>query len=625
MCGIVGKLSFHPEREIPAALVSDMLLTIAHRGPDADQVYVSGPIGLGHRRLSIIDLAAGTQPMSNEDDSLWIVFNGEIYNFRELRKELVAKGHQFKTQSDTEVILHLYEDLGEACVKRLTGMFAFAIWSERDQSLFIARDRLGIKPLYYRVSDSDFWFGSEIKAILADPSVPRNVDLSSLRSFFSFGFIPGQETPLAGIRKLLPGHCLKIERGQMRISEYWDLRYSSLEKPFESACEQLEQLLAASVKDHLIADVPVGVLLSGGVDSTAVLSLASRVSDRPLKTFTVGFDGNDVVDERPFAKIAASRYGSEHYDLSLTADQFWAFLPKYVWHMEEWVHEPPAAALHYVSEYARRHVKVLLSGEGGDEAFGGYPNYPNTLRAQRYHGMLGPLSRPAGGVASMLGAMLHDPRLMHYGSALGRPVWQYYFSRASGPTSFFNRKARHIFTDEFLTATNPDNAGNLIEELGKKIRDEQLLNQMLYIDTKTWLPDDLLVKADKITMANSLELRVPLLDHRIVEFAAALPVDYKVSGNQTKRILKAALEKLVPREVVERKKAGFPVPYARWLRNELRSRVEEVLLDPRSLARGYLKPNAVHELLQNNVREGRHSREIFCLLTLELWHRAGFL
>jgi asparagine synthase (glutamine-hydrolysing) len=624
MCGIAGKLFLDSTARVERPQILAMLRPIAHRGPDAQGIHLDGQVGLGHVRLSIIDLSTGAQPMTNEDESVWIVFNGEIYNFAALRERLQARGHVFRSQSDTEVIIHAYEEFGPECVKELRGMFAFAIWDAKRRRLFVARDRVGIKPLYFCQTDSAFYFASELKAILADPAVPRAINLAGIRKFLSFNYLPGTETLFKDIHKLPPGHYLTVEQGRVTQKQYWDLRFTRQRwsMSFEEATEELHDLLGTAVRDHMIADVPVGILSSGGVDSSAILNFAVHATDKKIKTFTVGFEGDQVVDERPYARITAKRFGTEHYETTISADDFWNFLPSYVWHMEEPVCEPPAVALFYVSKFARSQVKVLLSGEGGDEAFAGYPNYPNMLQLDRIRAALGPLARTAGAGAEWAGKVSGNEKCRRYGSALGRPLATQYFSRTSGPTSFFNGRAGNFFTPEFLQRTAAVSAAEFVGDLTATVQDEPLLNQMLYVDSKTWLPDDLLVKADKITMANSLELRVPLLDHVVLEFAASLPADFKVRGKETKRILKATFAKVLPEEILNRKKAGFPVPYESWLRGELKAKIEGVLLSDRCLSRGYFRETEVRRLLAENSRSGGVAKEIFCLLVLELWHRS---
>lgn len=602
--------------------IEAMLRPMAHRGPDGNGIHLDHHVGLGHLRLSIIDLSLGNQPMTNEDGTVWLVFNGEIYNYLELRSQLIARGHKFKTHSDTEVIIHLYEEKGPACVNELRGMFAFAIWDAKKQRLFVARDRLGIKPLYYCQTRDALYFASELKGIIADKKVSREVNRSAIRQFLSFTYVAGEETLFKSIRKLMPGHYLLMEGGRVIQRQYWDLGYprERWSMPWEEAVGELHGLLERTVRDHMIADVPVGVLLSGGVDSSAILSYAVRATDKPVSTFTIGFDGNQVVDERPYAKLCAAKYGTRHHELSISAGDFWDFLPSYVWHMEEPVCEAPAVSLYYISKLAREHVKVLLSGEGGDEAFGGYPNYPNMMRLEKLRAATGPFARTAGMAVSMAGKVSGDKRLERYGSALGRSLSSQYFSRTSGPSSFFNRNAATFLTPEFASATASVSPAAFIQELCQAVGDEPLLNQMLYIDTKTWLPDDLLVKADKMTMANSVELRVPMLDHKVLEFAATLPINFKVEGKETKRILKAALAKELPPEVINRKKAGFPIPYSQWLRGDLKIKVDGILLSEKAVSRGYFKPAEVKKLIKANSGNGSFSKEIFGLLALELWH-----
>jgi asparagine synthase (glutamine-hydrolysing) len=622
MCGIAGKLLLASDNRVAEADIQRMLDPITHRGPDGQGIHVDRNAGLGHLRLSIIDLSTGAQPMTNEDETVWIVFNGEIYNYLELRKRLVAKGHVFRSHSDTEVIVHLYEDMGADCVRELRGMFAFAIWDSKRRRLFIARDRVGIKPVYYCQTGEAFYFASELKAIIADPAVPREVCRAAIRQFLSFYYVPGEDTLFKSVKKLLPGHTLTVENGQITIRRYWDLQFTQerWSQPFDEAVEELRTLIGATVRDHMMADVPVGVLLSGGMDSSAVLSFAVQGTTKQVKTFTVGFDGDQVVDERPYARLAAEKFGTEHHDLSITSEDFWNFLPSYISHMEEPVCEPPAVALYYVSKLARNHVKVLLSGEGGDEAFAGYPNYPNMMRLAQFGEAAGSFARMAGAGVALAGRLSGDGRVERYGEALGQPLSSQYFSRSSGPTTFFNRHANRFLTEKFRDDTASCSAAGFIENLTLRIPDESLLNQMLYVDTKTWLPDDLLVKADKITMANSLELRVPLLDHMVLEFAASLPPDFKVRGRETKRVLKGAFAGVLPPEVLARKKAGFPVPYEHWLNGPLRDRINEVLLSSRSAARGYFRTGENERLLQANARHGKYAKEIFSLLALELWH-----
>jgi asparagine synthase (glutamine-hydrolysing) len=604
-------------------VVEAMMAAMSHRGPDDDGIYSEPYVALGHRRLSIIDLHSGHQPLTNEDGSVVVVFNGEIYNYRELRAELSARGHTFATATDTEVIAHLYEELGEQCLERLHGMFGLAIWDVPRRRLLLARDRVGIKPLYFTVRRNSLLFASEIKALLADPSVDRTVDLQGIDRFLTFSYMPGQETLLQGIRKLPPGHYLSLEDGNFSIRQYWDLHFESdgRDRNFESATIELDELLGDSVRQHMISDVPVGVLLSGGVDSTGLLSFCREQTNANLETFTVGFSGEDFADERRYARLAAERYGSSHHEITISAEMFQSFLPKYVWHMEEPVCEPPAVALYYVARRASEQVKVLISGEGGDEAFAGYQNYRNLLWLEQLKDLGKPWSTLLGSMMRTAGHLKPFARLSKYSSLMSIPLENYYFSRSSGPYSSFNQLRNTLYTASFAAQIEHGKSLEYLHECFARVRHQTVLSQMLYVDTKTWLPDDLLVKADKMTMANSVELRVPLLDHRILEFAARLPTEYKVKGHLTKRILKAALKRRVPEAILRRSKTGFPVPIRSWIRADSMKFTRDLLLDTRTLSRGYFKRSAIESLLHRVKCSGQGVSEVFSLIVLELWHR----
>jgi asparagine synthase (glutamine-hydrolysing) len=623
MCGICGKVNFDKDSRVQSGTIRAMADTIIHRGPDDEGYHVSGPIGLGFRRLSIIDLNTGHQPISNEDGTVWIVFNGEIYNYQELRKTLIEKGHTFRTQTDTEVIVHLYEQEGVRAVEHLRGMFGFAIWDSRQNSLLLARDRLGIKPLYYAANSKSVTFGSEIKAVLADPDVDREVAPTIIDRFLSFYYTPGEETLFKNVYKLPPGHYALIKNGQMKIEQYWDLRFSSstghsTEKEVE---QELLNMLEETVRLHMISDVPVGFLLSGGVDSTALLSLAVGKTDQPISSYTVGFSNSEVQDERPYARLAAQRYGSQHYDITMTPQDFMDFLPKYVWHMEEAVCEPPAVALYYISKFAREHVKVLISGEGGDEAFAGYPNYRNMLWLESVKQALGPLRGAFAGSLQAFNFVIGSKIIERYLPLLKIPLNSYYYSRTSSPFTFFNQPSNPVYSQRFAQLVDKGNSLAVVRKYLNNGNGQNPLAKMLYVDTKTWLPDDLLVKADKITMANSIELRVPFLDHKMMEFAASLPNHLKVHRGDAKFILKKALHQRVPSEIVKRKKTGFPVPYASWLRGDMNPWVRDLLLSQKAMERGYFDRTGVEKLLLENETTGQHSKEVFCLIVLELWHQ----
>jgi asparagine synthase (glutamine-hydrolysing) len=623
MCGICGKLEFDPEAKIAPNLLKKMADAIVHRGPDDEGFYVNGQIGLGFRRLSIIDLSGGHQPLSNEDGSIWIVFNGEIYNYRELRAELVSKGHIFRTKSDTEVIVHLFEEYGRDCVQKLRGMFSFAIWDSVHKSLFLARDRVGIKPLYYYLDEHFLSFGSEIKAMLADPEVRREIDAPIIDRFLAYYYVPGSQTLLRNVFKLDPGHWLEVHDGKIQIQCYWDLDFKQVNH--RESAEDLEQqtlsLLDESVQMHMISDVPVGFLLSGGVDSTAMLSLASKKTDKPISSFTIGFSHPGVVDERPYARLAAEKFGSQYYDISITAREFASFLPDYVRYMEEPVCEPAAIALYYVSKLARQYVKVLISGEGGDEAFGGYHNYRNMFWLEAIKKALGPARSTAGHGVEWMGRMSDSRVLKKYGALMNTNLDENYLSRTSSPYEYFNKTPSRIYTAEMSRRVDKIRSVDITRRLLASRSGYGPLEKMLYVDTKTWLPDDLLIKADRMTMANSVELRVPFLDHKVLEFAARLPRNQKVRGLGMKYLLKKALAKHVPKLILDRRKVGFPNPSATWLRHDLKDLFADILLDSRSLSRGYFRKAAIRDLFARNSESSPHSAEIFSLVVLELWHR----
>lgn len=622
MCGICGKIFFEAGRYVDSNLIKRMADSMHHRGPDDEGAYVSRNVGLGHRRLSIIDLNRGKQPISNEDERVWIVFNGEIYNYQDLRETLIRRGHRFKTDTDTEVIVHAYEEFGEDCLTRLRGMFVFAIWDDKNQTLFVARDRVGIKPLYYALSAGQLLFASEMKAILQDSSVTRGLNLPIIDRFLTYFYVPGEETLFQSIRKLSPGHYLTVKNGKVDIRQYWDLSFASSRptRSFTESKEELLSLLAETVKLHMISDVPVGFLLSGGIDSTAMLSLALDQTDKDVSTFTVGFGGEYFADERPYARLAAEKFGTKHYEMTMTPQDFVEFLPSYVRHMEEPVCEPPAIALYYVSKLASEHVKVLISGEGGDEAFAGYQNYRNLAWLERLKKLMGPFKGAVSGLLNDLGGAVNLGRLEKYVKFLSLPLDQYYLGRTSSPFTFFNSRFSEFYSVDFMRSVDKRHSSEPTRQCMERVDSTENLAKMLYADTKTWLPDDLLLKADKITMANSVELRVPLLDHEVLGFAAGLPSTFKVNGITTKHILKAAFRDLIPQEIIKRKKTGFPVPYDRWLKNELLGYAKDILLDGEALARGYFREESIKNLLQGSTPATR-SKEIFSLIVLELWHK----
>jgi asparagine synthase (glutamine-hydrolysing) len=623
MCGICGRLNFDPAIGVEREPVVAMARKMVHRGPDGEGFYFGQAVALGHRRLSIIDLATGQQPISDERERVWVVFNGEIYNFQELRAELQARGHRFSTRTDTEVIVHLYEDEGEEFVNRLRGMFAIALWDAERSRLILARDRLGIKPLYYHLGAASLTFASEIKALLVWPDIPAEVDLPAMDSYLSYFYVPSPGTIFRGVRKLEPGHMLICEGGRVRDRKYWELAFRIDEGLSEDdwVC-RLRQSLQEVVKLHLVSDVPIGTLLSGGVDSTSILSLQHGLGVRPLNTFTVGYREDGLADERPYARLAADRFGAEHHEVILNGGDFTARLADCLWHLEEPLCELPAVGLQAVCRMAAKHVKVLLSGEGGDEAFAGYPNYrngvilewcrllPQPVRGALFSGLLAAL--PA---ASGLGQKMERMAFLSQLSLEER-----YHSRATTPFNIFHRLKDELYLPEVREL-----ARRAIGELDPRSHfaaapEEGVLNRMLFVDTKTWLPDDLLLKADKMSMAASIELRVPLLDHVFIELAASVPPSLKLRRLQGKYILRRTLSGLVPEQVLKRPKAGFIMPCSRWLKR-CEPAVRESLTHPDSFARSCFRRPFIEGLMREHWREGiDRSYELFSLYALELWH-----
>jgi asparagine synthase (glutamine-hydrolysing) len=501
-------------------------------------------------------------------------------------------------------------------------MFAFAIWDEKRKQLLLARDRVGIKPLYYWLSDKSLVFGSEVKALLADPEVRPELAPEMIDRFLTFLYVPGEETLLRNVHKLAPGSYLVAREGKTEIRTYWDLQFSPRARTEAQAKIELLELLEDSVRLHMISDVPVGFLLSGGIDSTAMLGFAVGKTKWPLSSYTLGFSAPGIIDERPYATLAAKRFGTEHHETTISSREFADFLPQFAWHMEEPVCEPQAVALYYVSRLAKNFVKVLISGEGGDEAFAGYQTFRGVLWLERLKSILGPLSRVAASGAAYFNRAADLERLHKYIPLFGRSFEDYYYGRTYAPAAYFNSEFRKLYSKDFAGFVDKGFSVSSARKYLHAGRAESVLNRMLYVDTKTSLPDDLLLKADKMTMANSIELRVPLLDHKILEFAASLPENLKVRGFTTKYIAKAALQSRVPHEILHRKKAGFPVPYEMWLRTELRGWLQDVLLDRETTARGYFNRNSIEDLIAENSRSGKYSKELLSLVVLELWHRS---
>ena len=555
MCGFCGILRFDKDGEVDPSLITRMSATLSHRGPDDTGAYVNGRIGLGHRRLSIIDIEGGHQPMkSDRSEPLQvIVYNGEIYNYLTLRRELKNLGHTFRTASDTEVLLAAYRQWGHACVDHLRGMFAFAVWDEACQVLFLARDRIGIKPLYYHIDNAAFVFASEIRAILASSLVRSGLEKTAMDVFLTLGYTPGPKTMFKGILKLMPGHAMTVSAdGKVETWAYWNFnQIAPTTLVFDDAVERLRELLRESVQMRLMSEVPLGVFLSGGLDSSAITAIMCRVSGQRVKTFSVGYEGNDGASELPFARKIADLFGTEHHEFILKPYDFLDSIPLMVEMAEEPLVEMPAIPLYQISKMAKPYATVLLSGEGSDEVFAGYSLYQKMFNMDRIGGM-------AKFFRLIPDGCLPGDKLKKYADWLSHSVSDRYRGTSCDLTG---RIKRSFYSPGFLKYTQENNY--LDETFLRWFRDvegQPILSQLLYVDSKTWLPDDLLLKADKMTMAASVELRVPFLDHKIVEFAASLPPEYKINNGEGKFILKKLMEKYLPKEIIYRKKMGFAVP-----------------------------------------------------------------
>lgn len=620
MCGIAGMVQTYPDGAVDNAAVHRMCQAIVHRGPDDEGIFVKGGVGLGMRRLSIIDLAGGHQPVFNEDKTIWIVFNGEIYNFPELRVELEKRGHRFYTHSDTEVIVHLYEDLGADCVKKLRGMFAFALYDERRGKLLMARDRLGKKPLHYALTGGRLLFGSEIKSILAVAPELASVNHEALLQYMYFGYVPDPITAFLPIQKLPPGHLLEFEAGEAQVRQYWDLpEYGTHQPRSEEEClEELEWRLAEAVRIRLISDVPLGALLSGGTDSSTVVALMARASSKPVKTFSIGFKHEDF-NEGHYARIVAKHFGTEHHELILEPNVL-ETVETLTNSLEEPFGDSSMLPTYYVSCMARKHVTVALSGDGGDELFAGYDRYGIHLRRQVFERIPPSIWRMYR--KYVYPRLPQDMRGRKFSYNVSLPWRERYVDGISFVPSFEREMPllSDAFRDVLRTAGNPE---DVMYRYFDQAPSKDPVSQMLYVDTKTYMVADILTKVDRMSMATSLEVRVPILDHLFVEWVTGLPTEWKLRGGQQKYILRKLAERVgVPREALYRPKQGFALPLVHWIRHELKDLILTVLLEPRTLQRGYFNPEGVRRLLDEHFRERRdHSGRIWRLLILELWHR----
>lgn len=621
MCGITGFITKEVSgRAANEALLDSMCRVIAYRGPDEQGMAVEGRAALGMRRLSIIDLQSGQQPIYNEDGSKLIVFNGEIYNYRELRRDLEARGYPFKTNSDTETILHAFEEYGTDCVRHLRGMFAFAIWDKKAESLFIARDRVGKKPLFYsHTSAGNFVFGSELKTLLTHGEISRDIDDAALDAYLTFGYVPEEFCIFSDAKKLAPGHFLVFKDGKVETQKYWDFDYSSNSeiKSEEEYVEALREKIRDAVKVRLISEVPLGAFLSGGVDSSSIVGLMSQILDKPVKTFSIGFN-EDSFNELKYARIAAKHFNTEHHEFTLTPD-FVSIVDDLVWHFDEPFSDSSALPTYMVSKMARDYVTVVLSGDGGDELFAGYTRYvidrersglgqlPSALRRNVLRPVSSALSHGARGKNYLYNASLDAT------------------DRYIDSVSQFNTPRRgYLYSADFKAKLNEDfgRGEELFQFLAASVSTDNQVHRLLYLDSKTYLPGDILTKVDRMSMAASLEARVPLLDHELIEFVVGMPAELKLKGLQTKYIFKKAMEGIVPHEILHREKQGFGVPIGDWINAQLKDRIYSDLTERRTIERGYFDPGYIKTLLDEHRRGRRdHSHAVWVLWMLELWHR----
>ncbi|HVF55397.1 MAG TPA: asparagine synthase (glutamine-hydrolyzing) [Pyrinomonadaceae bacterium] len=621
MCGIVG-IVHRDGHAVDPELLGRMNTAIYHRGPDEDGVYLNGGVGLAMRRLAIIDLAGGQQPIPNQDHTAWIVFNGEIYNYRELREQLEKLGHQFHTNCDTEAIVHAYDEYGSDCPKHLRGMFAFAIWDERRGELFLARDRVGKKPLLYAYVNGKLIFGSEFVALLEHPDVSRDINHEAIHHYLSFMCVPAPLTIYRNVHKLEPGHSLRLTRaGDIKIERYWQPDFSKkLKLDEEEAGERAIEILREAVRVRLMSEVPLGAFLSGGIDSSAVVALMSEVSSEPVKTFSIGFEEQDF-SELHHARRVAEHVGAEHHEFIVRPDAM-EVLPTLVEHYGEPYADSSAIPTYYVSRETRRHVTVALNGDGGDECFAGYERYAAMKLAERFRKVPGVLRE---GVIRQAVELIPTSefrrsrvrslkRFLHAASLPPVPRYLRWVSQIDAETK------QELYTDEFQREVGGHDPAQWLAPWFAQANGAGVVDASLLTDTMTYLPNDLLVKVDIASMAVSLEARSPFLDHHVIEFAASLPENFKLRGLTTKYLLKRVLKKILPTENLTRSKMGFGVPIGHWLRGEMQGFLRETLLSEKAGRRGIFKPEAVGRMVEGHTSGGRdHTHQLWTLLMLELW------
>jgi asparagine synthase (glutamine-hydrolysing) len=624
MCGIVGAIHFH-QQPVAAYVIEHMANVLHHRGPDDAGVFVDGIAGLGHRRLKIIDLSpAGHQPMSNEDGTVWVTYNGEIYNFQELREELCRRGHRFSSRTDTEVIVHAYEEWGERCVERFNGMFALGLWNAQQKKLVLMRDRLGIKPLFYYLDAEKFLFASEIKGILQHPQVNQELDHSAIYDYFSLNYIPSPKTPFTHIRALLPGHWLTVQDGRLAVVQYWDVHYagSRPEQAESQYTEEILHLLQDAVRCRLIADVPLGAFLSGGVDSSAIVYFMKRSGHGALKTFHVGFP-EKTYDESSYARLAARHVGTDHYEVCCQPDDFENLLETIAWHADNLTADISMVPMYLLAQRAREQVTVVLSGDGGDELFGGYLTYQADILASYYRRLPAWLRRYL--VQPIVAALPSSSRKQSLDYKLKK-----FIEGASFPPDKSHYTWRTIFSDgekpqvlsrEFLETIDDGDTTACYHRHFSKANAQSVMDKIFYADLKVFLADSILAKVDSMTMAHALEAREPLLDYRLVELSARIPPDLKIKRLDTKYIFKQAMVSRLPHQIIFRKKEGFHPPIASWFRRELRPFVEEVLCGENLREIGMLNPAYVEELKQRHFAGLENNAfKLWGLMNFIAWH-----
>ncbi|MGC2238030.1 MAG: asparagine synthase (glutamine-hydrolyzing) [Pyrinomonadaceae bacterium] len=624
MCGINGiALSSRSKKQINERVLRGMRDVLHHRGPDDGGIFVDESVGLGHRRLSIVDVSRGHQPMFNEDESCVITYNGEVYNHADYRAELEAKGHVYQTHCDTETILHLYEEYGEKCVEKLRGMFAFAIWNRREKTLFIARDRLGVKPLYYVFDDEgNLFFASEIKALLEAKAVKPELNFDALPDQLANHGTSFDETLFKGVKRLLPGHFLIWQDGRLKIEKFWDVSFEPKheEKSDAEFIDEWRELFKKSVELRLMADVPLGMFLSGGIDSSAICAMMAQMVDEPIKTFSVGFKEREA-NEFEYARIVSKAFKTEHHEITITPEQFFAELPNLVWHEDEPLGFDSSVPLYFVSKLAEKHVKVVLTGEGSDEILGGYGRYQKALRlldyGEKYESLTPKFLREAvkSSVATLPNSL--NRKLKRTFLSLDSSIESLYFDNFA---IFPKAMQAKLLSENAKARIADENPYFYLNNRLKENDAKDVLDKLLYADTKTYL-HELLMKQDQMSMAASIESRVPFLDHKLVEFTARMPQKMKIRGRGTKWILRESMKGILPGEILNRPKMGFPVPLARWLRNEFKNVVDEYVLSERALQRGIFEPDFVRELVAAHNDGEDHATRIFRLLNFEIWQR----